>query len=139
MTPYNHITRWKNPSNYMGKDYSDNYVVYSTTKQSGIINKSNFETLKSLLSSSVVIELNHWLCGKLWLLVIHETEKADLLKADELLRSINEDYPILNDSDFEQRESELREELSSDILLDFPDKTEEERENILDQYMGDFL
>ena len=110
-------TAWVRPSNYVGKDWTGYFIIVSQNRDSGTLEKVNFETARKLLSQwegeevnatapgdipcpqmqVTVASANHWACGWVDSLMIHkEAPEAALIEAAEIICSLA-DYPCLDD------------------------------------------
>lgn len=109
---FRYIQRWERPDCYIGAEYPEYYVVIARTGQSGALEQSNFETAYESLAplGGVLIQTSkHWACGFIDLLLVHEDHEQTLYAADDLLRAL-EDYPVLDEEDFYNREQEEADE-----------------------------
>ena len=96
-------------SNYIGEtEFSDFEVLLTRSRDSDLLTESNFQTALEMLggeSESVVINrFGHWACG--WwesLSVKPNTPQYDIAKQIEANLA---DYPVLDDQDFYEKESE---------------------------------
>ncbi len=119
-TPDN-LNRWKRPECYIGATWEGYYVApCGLSRDSDCLARANWEAQnKALLplgadipdsywglSSPVVVTENHWACGWISWLAIHETNEAALRKADELAGRL-ENHPVLDEQALSQIESEL--------------------------------
>ena len=106
---YQHISRWIRADNYIGEDYSEYYVVASTHRDADELMVSNFYSIRKTLLDNHIrfldIQFNHWGVGWIEQLMVHETNEKGLIIADELNKSL-EDYPILDDDDYNERRNE---------------------------------
>ena len=106
---YTHISKWTRADNYMGDDYSEYYIVASTHRDADELMVSNFYSIRKTLLDNHIrfldIQFNHWLCGWIELLMVHESNEKGLILADELNRSL-EDYPVLDDDDYNERRND---------------------------------
>lgn len=112
----------------MGDDYSGYYIVASTHRDADDIVSSNFSSIKKTLDDKEIvyidIRFNHWVVGWIEQLMIHEGDDIGLSVAEELNVSI-EDYPILDDDDYNERRNDRVYEYykeyrsSGDTLLSF--------------------
>ena len=105
------MERWEKPSNYLGGDYSDYYVICSHHKNSGLLAESNWdEVVKRLENHVKVASCGHWMTGWIEFALIHHTDMEGIKLAQAIDDEIAE-YPILNEDDFTERESKYAEEL----------------------------
>jgi len=120
-----HLEKWKMPkSDYGGEDMSEFYIVISRTRDSDHLEESNWariledypedydeETNKGVL----VANFGHWACGWFELLLVHETDFELLETMDEIKRGLS-GYPVYDDDDLSNRESEDQWELCKDEI-----------------------
>ena len=115
------MEKWSRSENYIGESYYDYYVLLSRARDSGLVEESNFySALKALNGESKtvkVVRAFHWLCGWIEMILIHESDKEAIDKGNEIEESL-ENYPILDEDDFYERESERREEILEEIRKD---------------------
>lgn len=104
-----HIKRYERPEHYFGETYPETYTVFGITRDSSILAQSNFaHILKQLGGESetvLVTRANHWACGWIETIRVHESDVPRLEQADELIGKLN-DYAILDEDDFSTREME---------------------------------
>lgn len=112
------IEKWVMPANYFGTNYPDYYVVYGRHRDSDLLIESNFDYIIKALggeSKTVLIEsFSHWAVGWNETIFIHQSDYKALEIADNLIGSL-EDYPVLDDQAYYQRESEAKQSLWSDM------------------------
>lgn len=104
-------------SNYMGTHDRDNWYVLpmSLSLDSGILQESNFdEALQRLgidpddIEDTDNVELHyfsHWFCGNFSLLLINPDDIETVKIAAGIEQDLKE-YPILNETDFSERENQ---------------------------------
>lgn len=97
-------------SNYAGTDFSSFLTVpVSRTRDSGPLDESNFEEALRLLggeSDTVQIHrFGHWACGWYELLLVDPSDAAAVRIGEDIERRL-ENYPILNEEDYSQRETD---------------------------------
>lgn len=102
------LKRWKMPSNYFGEVWPDYYSSgVGQSRDSDCLEESNFAAmLKELGGESetvIVVRESHWAVGWIEWIAIHATDDTALKIADDL-KSKLDDYPILNEDDFSERE-----------------------------------
>jgi hypothetical protein len=107
------MQKWSRSENYIGETYYDYYVLLYHTRDSGLVEESNFwSALKALNGESdtvKVVRAKHWLCGWIEMILIHESDTKSVDKGNEIEKAL-ESYPILDEDDFYERESEKRDE-----------------------------
>ena len=101
-------TIFDNADNYEGKDLSSLLVVpVSRARDSGPLDESNFEeALRLLGGESATVQVHrfgHWACGWYELLLVDPAD-AVAVKVGGEIESRLEDYPVLDEEDFSQRE-----------------------------------
>ena len=103
------LPKWQSAPNYLGKEYSDYYIVLNRTRDSNSLEESNFETALSMLGGEsetvIIIHSGHWAVGWIEFLAIHESDKEKLKLGETILQKLN-DYPILNEEDYSNRQWE---------------------------------
>jgi hypothetical protein len=137
------LETWKPTDNYRGSTEIEGYLVapVSQSRDTGILDESNFsivwKTLEKLSTDKYPVDIHHfgdWMCGWFDLILIHPKNQL-AISAAENFKSRMEDYPILNDDDYNDRcqeslleayndygESELRESIENEIdVKDYPD------------------
>ena len=134
------MQKWSRSENYIGETYYDYYVLLYRTRDSGLVEESNFwSALKALNGESdtvKVVRAKHWLCGWIEMILIHESDIVSVDKGNEIEKAL-ENYPILDEDDFFARESEKREEIIEE-LRKVVDKnvTDEEIWELAEQYVS---
>ena len=115
------MKKWCRTENYIGESYFDYYVLLSRHRDSGLVEESNFySALKALNGESDTVKIirsKHWAVGWIEMILIHESDKVSVDKGNEIEESL-ENYPILDEDDFYERESERREEILEEIRKD---------------------
>ena len=120
-----HLKLWTHPDCYAGPDWSNWYTVVSRHRDSHILDESNFECAAEILETAAkrlgarrclvkedgqrmrCIETardRHWAVGWCEALRVHKDSPASILRAADDIRRRLASYPILDDSDFGQRE-----------------------------------
>ncbi len=101
-----HIKRWTRYENYIGPDYSQYFVAYNRARDSELIYEANFETILERLggeSDTVkVVRFRHWAWGWVDAILVHEKALALLYDANEMRKSIEEDYPVLDEDRYDE-------------------------------------
>lgn len=125
------------PNSYYG-DFPDFYVFLGRSRDSSILEDSNFCAALDLLggeSEDIVIErAGHWACGWVEHIAINPDNSDKVRIAEEILERL-EDYPVLDEEDFSEREfEEYAEEFEawySMELREFQDENDDIPENII--------
>lgn len=100
--------------NYSGGMERPDWVVsVSRSRDSDLMQESNFDAALEMLGGvgeNVVVErFGHWACGWFELILVNPKSERHVQIAKEIKESL-EDYPLLDESDFSERESEYRSE-----------------------------
>lgn len=122
MSDTNQPQMWTRPPNYIGKTWEGWFVFLDRNRDSQLLTSHNFETaLRELETLSTddapdgdatvrAVSENHWACGWLEWIAIHESNAPALAKARELGKRLD-DYPILDEESYSERESEAADEI----------------------------
>lgn len=125
------IKLWEMPDSYIGPTWPGWYVVYTKTRDSGILGKSNFDAILEALSGESetmrCVTSNHWACGWIKTIMIHQDDYKALEIADKIVGAL-EDYPIVDDSKFSEYEMNAAND-SWYQLYDDDDRISHMREN----------
>lgn len=113
--------RWEHPDSYGGHSPTNGYVAATLTRDSDILTESNWHCMRSIIEKYLPIltdynedqpdspydfRAGHWACGWVEYLIIPDTAPDALLTdVAEALCALS-DYPILDESDFSEREFE---------------------------------
>ena len=96
------VQPWTTPSCYMGEDHTGNYVVHSISLYSGDVPCWNHRRILQILEerfpgAAFTERSSHWASRWIETIMIPSSQEGALEEADELIRSIVEDYPILDE------------------------------------------
>ena len=145
------MEKWSRSENYIGETYYDYYVLLYRTRDSGLVEESNFQSALKVLNGESktvkIVRAKHWLCGWIEVILIHESDKESVEMGFEIEKAL-ESYPILDEDDFYERESEKREELIEEIRKDIANEcgdrwnltnnaTDEEIYDMAERYVSD--
>ena len=106
------LERWTRPDSFMAMDSGWQYtcecfVFLGRNRDSDLLTESNFEcALQELGGESDTVKIvreSHWAVGWVEWIAIHESDSKALGSASDMIDSLN-DYPILNENDFSERE-----------------------------------
>lgn len=110
------MARWECPSDfaYWGdEDLTQYYVVFGHHRDSDLLVESNWDQILEALggeSETVkVIRFSHWAVGWVESIFVHEGNLGALRIASELLDRMD-DYPVLDEDDFSERECDAANE-----------------------------
>jgi hypothetical protein len=131
-TQFEHLKRWELPQSYAGAHWDHWYAFLGRTRDSKELTESNFETglaaVRAVASKEPVtdetgedsdmdtvqvVRENHWACGWVEWIAIHESDTAALMEAERLLARL-ENYPVLDEEDWSRREQESAEQIWRD-------------------------
>ena len=115
------MEKWSRTENYIGETYYDYYVLLYRTRDSGLVEKSNFQSaLKALNGESdtvKVIRAKHWAVGWIEMILIHESDIVSVDKGNEIEKAL-ESYPILDEDVFDEmvlgKETEMFDQIKYD-------------------------
>lgn len=115
------MEKWVRSSNYMGEDYSDCFILATHNRDSGILEESNFSAALKRMggeSDSVqIVRFSHWLCGWVEMICIRDSDPDMVQKGNDIENQL-EDYPILDEEDFSNREWDAARVLFDEIKQD---------------------
>ena len=130
------IEKWEYPADYMGTDYEGYYILYSMNRDSDHLTISNFETILKLFEdigvkvindydmssdkhpSVINVRMKHWLVGWIDTIMIHEDASSVIWDQVESINNSLSDYPVLDDDDFYQKESDIINESYDSYIKD---------------------
>jgi len=102
------MKKWQDAPNYMGEDLSDYFIVVSKHRDSGLLQESNFETIKRDFADKEGIEIasfSHWAVGWVESMIVSEDAPEDvLMELDEVICQLQDHYPVYDEADWSQRE-----------------------------------
>lgn len=118
-----HLHKWTLPSCYMGATWEGWYYFLGQNRDSDCLTRSNFRVAYAAVAPLATgvdcdgvgtagvqkVRENHFFCGWIEWIAIHESNVDALKKADELAAKI-EDYPALNEDDWSTLEDEEAQE-----------------------------
>ena len=115
------MEKWSRSENYIGESYNDYYVLLSRNRDSGLVEKSNFQSALKMLNGESdtvkVVRSSHWAVGWIEVILIHESDVISVSKGNDIEESL-ESYPILDEDDFATKEGERSDELMEEIRKD---------------------
>lgn len=102
-----HLRKWTKPDHYAGASWPEYYVFLGQHRDSDLLTQSNFDIARQRLGGEsetvVVVCETHWAVGWVEWIGIHESDAAALEAADDMAAAL-EDYPVLNEDDWSERE-----------------------------------
>jgi hypothetical protein len=111
--PTMRMKMWSKEDNYMGKDYSDYFVLMGHTRDSDALTESNFHTALDMMGGEsntvIVARMNHWLVGWVEGIFIHKSDQEAIDKGEDILAQL-EEYPVLDEDDYDRTRADMGEE-----------------------------
>jgi hypothetical protein len=109
------LTLWSTPDSWAGQPWDGYYVFLGQNRDSDCLSRSNFRKGLEALGGEVegkveVIREGHWACGWIEWIAIHQDAAEALEIADEIVAAL-ESYPVLDESDFSELETEEADEV----------------------------
>ncbi len=114
------MQKWTRPENYGGAEWNNYYIFLSQNRDSDVLTRSNFRSALTAIGGETgfeenengnkyalitVVRENHWACGWVEWIAIHESATEQIAIAERILERL-EDYPIVNENDFGELEYE---------------------------------
>jgi len=113
-------------SYYIGPRYDDYYIIVGHSRDSKILEESNYQTIKEYLSKNLInfieVSFNHWAVGWIETLMIQEDDIQGIEFINDNILDRLEDYPIFDEEDFYKREYEEATEIKEDMIKDMRNK-----------------
>lgn len=115
---------WKLPNSYIGPTYEGYVVVLGYHRDSHLIGQSNFHVAHKMLKEIhakqegradydeddlTIAAASHWAVGWVETILVRATNTELVREAAEICKAI-EDYPVLDDEDYSDREMEEQDE-----------------------------
>jgi len=110
------LENWTRPGSYMGANWPEMFVFIGQNRDSGCLDRSNFEVAQARLGEIpeptnwphdeqpwTVIRESHWACGWVEWIGINRDATAHLKAADKMAGEM-EDYPVLDENKFSEKE-----------------------------------
>lgn len=103
------LRRWTMPDHYFGETWPNYYSAgVGRSRDSDCLEESNFHTMLALIGGEsdtvTVVRESHWAVGWVEWIAIHQDDTKALQAADEAKAGL-EDYPVLNEDDWSERET----------------------------------
>lgn len=105
-------------ANYSGPDWSGWYCGPSESRDAEIMEISNFQAALDMLGGEVkgqveIREVSHWACGWYKQIMVHK-DAPQVSKLEEIRASL-ENYPLLDEDDFSERENKYHAEYAEQV------------------------
>lgn len=104
-----HLKRWTKPDDYFGASWPEYYSSgVGRSRDSGDLEESNLHTMLKALGGEIddqviVVRESHWAVGWVEWIAIHQDADDALAIADRNVKRL-EDYPVLDENDWSERE-----------------------------------
>tara|TARA_Y100001972_G_scaffold8925_1_gene9392 strand:- start:1333 stop:1815 length:483 start_codon:yes stop_codon:yes gene_type:complete len=103
--------KWTTPDDYAGFNPVGDYVLYSRTRDSGLLSEVNFRELENEFDEDAYqndfvygFRASHWACGWVDYLMISKKAPENIInEANELLNALA-DYPVVNEVAYSEAE-----------------------------------
>lgn len=105
-----HLKLWTMPDDYIGEAWPTTYSAgVGQSRDSDALERSNFAAMLAAIGGEsetvTVVHEGHWAVGWVeWIAIQQDDDKA-LEIADKLVEGL-EDYPVIDENDFSEREQE---------------------------------
>lgn len=117
----NLLKKWAHPDHYAGETYFEYYCGLGRHRDSDLLQESNFESALERLGGEsetvIVARAGHWAVGWVESILVHESNKKALKILNQILVDLD-NYPVLDESDFSERESEYQAEYAEQAKED---------------------
>jgi hypothetical protein len=116
---------WETPDSWFGQPWEGYYVFLGRNRDSDCLVESNFRSALRAIGGEqtaddeeetplvTVVREGHWACGWIEWIAIHESATEALMEADAIAAALT-DYPIVDESDFSELETEEAERVWRD-------------------------
>jgi hypothetical protein len=124
-----HLQAWTRPRYYFGEEWHDWFVFLGQTRDSGCLTRSNFRVGYRRLEEATrafneeheesgvqIAHETHFLCGWVEWIAIHKENTAALEAADRIAERLL-DYPVVDEEDWSELESEEANEVWKTLSL----------------------
>lgn len=103
------MNKWETSDNYFGPDFSEYFICCRHSAVSDCREESNFATALERLGGKsetvLIIRQNHWACGWIEWIGIHESDEKAIAIGNQIEVEL-QDYPVLDEDDLARREQE---------------------------------
>ena len=129
--------QWNRADNYCGEDYSNYIRVVGQCRDSDLLEQSNFQTALEMLGGEqdnkvIVVRSSHWAVGWVECILVSKKSKKHLKTALDIHNKL-ESYPVLDESDYYERESD-----KINSCHDYYERESDKINSCHDYYAGDF-
>lgn len=128
---YPNLEKWTMPRNYYGAEWPEYYSAgVGRSRDSDALERANFDAMVAALAkcpemetpdgeeiTCQVVRENHWVCGWVEWIAIHETDHARLAVADKI-RGKMENYAVIDEELWSRYEDEECEQVWRECMDD---------------------
>jgi len=115
----NELNRWEAPDYYSGHNPIGDYTLYGRTRDSSIMENSNYELILEELTDLAEqfdklrgdgepfvydFRAGHWACGWVELIIIRQDAPKQIIDLAKEIQAALSDYPVYSDDDYSQRQ-----------------------------------
>ena len=113
------LNKWETPDFYAGHNPVGDYTLYSRTRDSSIMENSNYELILKELSDLAEqfdnlrddgepyvydFRAGHWACGWVEEIIIRQDAPKEIIERAKEIDAALSDYPVYSDADYSQRQ-----------------------------------
>tara|TARA_R110001592_G_scaffold60652_3_gene184612 strand:+ start:200 stop:691 length:492 start_codon:yes stop_codon:yes gene_type:complete len=118
------LNKWETPDSYAGHNPVGDYMIYSRTRDSSIMENSNYELILKELSDLAEtfdnlrddgepyvydFRAGHWACGWVEEIIIRKDAPKEIIERAKEIDAALSDWPIYSDDDYYERQlNEMR-------------------------------
>ena len=120
----NELNKWETPDSYAGHNPVGDYTLYSRTRDSSIMENSNYELILKELSELAEpfdnvrdwndiddgepyvydFRAGHWACGWIEQIIIRQDAPKEIIERAKEIEAALSDYPVYSDDDYSERQ-----------------------------------
>ena len=115
----NELNRWEAPDSYAGHNPIGDYTLYGRTRDSSIMENSNYELILEELTDLAEqfdklrgddepfvydFRAGHWACGWVEEIIIRQDAPKQIIDRAKEIQAALSDYPVYSDDDYSERQ-----------------------------------
>ena len=115
----NELNRWESPDSYAGHNPIGDYTLYGRTRDSSIMENSNYELILEELTDLAEqfdklrgddepfvydFRAGHWACGWVEEIIIRQDAPKQIIDRAKEIQAALSDYPVYSDDDYSERQ-----------------------------------
>ena len=115
----NELNRWEAPDSYAGHNPIGDYTLYGRTRDSSIMENSNYELILEELTDLAEqfdklrgddepfvydFRAGHWACGWVEEIIIRQDAPKQIIDRAKEVQAALSDYPVYSDDDYSERQ-----------------------------------